>query len=57
MNDNMSGFSQLNEYICWYIQNNGWPYVVDNYCALREQYYSLTSQAYVGGLQDDKYPE
>jgi hypothetical protein len=43
MNDNMSGFSQLNEYICWYIQNNGWPYVIDNYCALRDQYYLRTT--------------
>lgn len=38
--DNMSDFSQLNQYIYWYIQNNGIPYVVDNYIVLREQYYS-----------------
>lgn len=38
MND-MSGYTQLNQFICWVIQNNGITYVVDNYIALREQYY------------------
>ncbi len=38
--DNMSGFNQLNQYIYWFIQNNGIAYVVDNYICLREQYYS-----------------
>lgn len=30
---------QLNVFITYYIQNNGMNYVVDNYIALRNQYY------------------
>lgn len=41
--DNMSDFYQLNQYICWYIQNDGISYVVDNYVDLRERYYSEKS--------------
>lgn len=33
-------FEHLNEYIQIAIQNNGMPFVVENYVVLREQYYS-----------------
>lgn len=41
--DQMSGYSQLNEYITVAIQINGITYVVDNYLELREQYYCQKS--------------
>lgn len=31
---------RLDEFILMYIQKNGMPFVVDNYCPLREAYYS-----------------
>ena len=31
--------ARLNDFIFVYIQRNGLPYVVDNYCPLREAYY------------------
>lgn len=39
--EQMSGYTQLNQFIFWFIQNNGISYVVDNYIGLREQYYCL----------------
>jgi hypothetical protein len=32
-------YSQLNDFILYYIQTNGIIYVIDNYLALRDQYY------------------
>lgn len=31
---------RLNDFIFIRIQRNGFPYVVDNYCPLREEYYN-----------------
>lgn len=38
-----SGY-RLNDYIFIRIQRNGFPYVVDNYCPLREEYYNLKTK-------------
>lgn len=35
---------RLNDFIFVYIQRNGLPYVVDNYCPLREAYYDKKAQ-------------
>ena len=43
MNDNMSGYIQLNEFIYSFIQSNSLAYVVDNYISLRDQYYLRTT--------------
>lgn len=32
-------YSQLNDFILYYIQTNGIIYVIDNYLTLRDQYY------------------
>lgn len=41
MDQQMSNFNQLDQFINWVIQMNGIAYVIDNYIALRDQYYSM----------------
>lgn len=40
----MSSFTQLDDYINWVIQTYGMAYVVENYAALREQFYCMTNK-------------
>lgn len=42
---------RLNDFIFGYIQRNGLPYVVDNYCPLREAYYN--EKAHNGQQEND----
>lgn len=43
-------YEQLNDYIYYTIQSYGMDYTVDNYSALRDQYYSAKeSNCYDGG--------
>lgn len=44
--EQMSDYTQLNEFICWVIQQNGITYVVDNYIAIREEFYCNRSTSY-----------
>ena len=40
---NYNQFTQLDQYICWVIQQNGIVYVVDNYLMLRDEFYRQLS--------------
>jgi hypothetical protein len=35
---------RLDEYVCFFILNNGMQYVVENYIELREEYYASKPQ-------------
>lgn len=41
MEQMMSVYNQLNDYIIFNIQSYGMEYTVDNYIVLREQYYEM----------------
>jgi len=44
---------RLNDFIFVHIQRNGFPYVVDNYCPLREKYYNEKNK----NRQQENIPE
>lgn len=44
MEQQMSNFTQLDDYINWVIQNYGMTYVINNYKNLRDQFYNMINK-------------